>query len=62
MRPRSFQYEQNTNDLKVEVLAADFQSLNTLKEKALEKGLVIDIGSTSSDTSGIKGKLEVRVQ
>ncbi len=53
------QFEKNTGDLKVDVMALDFNTLNKLKQHAQTQGIELEISSTSNEQSGVKGRLKV---
>jgi type II secretory pathway component PulL len=54
-----FQYDQGQSILKVDVFATDFEILNQLKSTLQEKGLELEITSTSNEGSGVKSRLKV---
>jgi type II secretion system protein L len=59
--PKQIQYEQSNNELRVDVIASDFETLNALKEKIESKSMQMDISSTSTEEDGVKGRLKVKL-
>ena len=61
LTPTQIQYEEN-GELKVDIIANSFESLNALKEKAEQADLQLDIASTNTEKTGIKGRLRIRLK
>ncbi len=52
-----FQYEQNNSQLRIDIDANSFDTLNELKTLLGTKGFLLEIASTSTETNGVKGRL-----
>jgi type II secretion system protein L len=55
------QFDEGTADLRVDILADSFDTLNLLKEKSESLALVLEINSTSTEREGVKGRLRIKV-
>ena len=55
------QFDEGTADIRVDILADSFDTLNLLKEKSEALDLVLEINSTSTEREGVKGRLRVKV-
>lgn len=62
LKPLQIQYEQSSGELKVDVIALDFDTLNSLKEKADKGGLILEISSSNTEKTGLKGRLKVKLK
>lgn|GEM_PF-5951713 len=54
-------YEQSNAEMKLDLIALDFESLNRLKEISESNGMLLDIESTNAEKSGVKGRVKIQL-
>jgi len=61
LKPTQIQFDDN-GELKVDIIAASFDHLNALKQKAEQGNLLLEIASTNTEKGGVKGRLRIRMK
>lgn len=62
IKPQRASYDENQGDLRLDILAKDFNQLETLKSRLESSSLLVETASAAQDAGVVKARLKIRSQ